>query len=270
MIFAIRDDDTNYFTKPENLIALYERIWDRCPVSLSVVPFHACTQSKAIPEKYWAGDHVFPIGDNGELISFLREMIRSGRVCITLHGYCHKDESAGPEFVAGTDLKRKVAMGKLYLEQLLGIQVRVFVPPHNSLSKQGWRAIIDNGLSISGGLSPRQRGIQLKDLPGIAMRRLSRKLWPTKPVTYRNHVEIPYSSLSPSACLPTLLRQLAYCRGNNSLFCVATHYWELDSPMLISDALTVGAAFRHIWGSILKREDVVFGSLNNVVDHFKR
>jgi hypothetical protein len=52
MRFAIRDDDTNYFTQPEQLARVYGAVWEVCPVSLSVVPFQACTRSGAIPREY--------------------------------------------------------------------------------------------------------------------------------------------------------------------------------------------------------------------------
>lgn len=52
MKFAIRDDDTSFFTQPEQLLRVYEGIWDRAPVSLSVVPFHGRTPSGGIPPEY--------------------------------------------------------------------------------------------------------------------------------------------------------------------------------------------------------------------------
>ena len=55
MKFAIRDDDTSFFTRPEQLLRVYEGIWDRVPVSLSVVPFHGRTHTEGIPVEYWSG-----------------------------------------------------------------------------------------------------------------------------------------------------------------------------------------------------------------------
>lgn len=55
MIFAIRDDDTSYFTKPEDLEKAYDYIQSG-PISLSVVPF-------TVPIHR---DDVFPYGGNIE------------------------------------------------------------------------------------------------------------------------------------------------------------------------------------------------------------
>ena len=82
MLFAICDDDTNYFTKPQDLIDNYDEVWSICPISLSVVPFHTCTKSGAIPKEYWSGDDVFLIGNNKELVRFLRGKIREDKVSI--------------------------------------------------------------------------------------------------------------------------------------------------------------------------------------------
>ena len=118
MKFPIRDDDVNYFTTPMELIRNYETVWDVCPVSFSVVPFHACTKTGAIPEKYWSGDRIFPIGENKELVQFLKEKIREGKVSIMLHGYSHKDNPDGYEFETGVELCNKIKQGKEYLESL--------------------------------------------------------------------------------------------------------------------------------------------------------
>jgi hypothetical protein len=40
MEFCIRDDDTSYFTTPDDLEEVYGSITDHGPVSLAVVPFH--------------------------------------------------------------------------------------------------------------------------------------------------------------------------------------------------------------------------------------
>ena len=59
VVFSIRDDDTCYFTTPRELESCYGRIWDICPVSLSVVPFQASTKSGAVPREHWSGKEVF-------------------------------------------------------------------------------------------------------------------------------------------------------------------------------------------------------------------
>ena len=78
MKVALRDDDTSFFTTPEQLHAVYHDIWDRLPVSLAVVPRAAGYRDKAIPEKYWEAGRVFPLEENTTLVEFLRERLAAG------------------------------------------------------------------------------------------------------------------------------------------------------------------------------------------------
>ena len=62
MIFAIRDDDTSFFTKPQELEAAYDFITEGC-VSLSAVPFSVPyhKQSKPYGEGYEYSDKYIDI-----------------------------------------------------------------------------------------------------------------------------------------------------------------------------------------------------------------
>ena len=47
MKFALRDDDTSFFTEPGKLEAVYGDVWDRVPVLLAVVP-HAAVSAAGL------------------------------------------------------------------------------------------------------------------------------------------------------------------------------------------------------------------------------
>src|SRR5215210_3493835 len=98
MKFALRDDDVNFFTRPEQLERAYGAYWDDLPVSLAIVPSHAATKSKAIPPEHWDGDGEFPLVDNPEIVEYVRELIGRGRAAPMLHGYTHKNYPDGYEF----------------------------------------------------------------------------------------------------------------------------------------------------------------------------
>ena len=49
--FCIRDDDTSFFTRPEDLEQAYGRITQYGPVSLAVIPFCRAGDNKVVPEK---------------------------------------------------------------------------------------------------------------------------------------------------------------------------------------------------------------------------
>src|SRR5712691_9637983 len=114
MYFVLRDDDTNFFTKPEQLEEGYEDIWRYGPVSLSIVPFHKGCRSKGIPEEFWGTSEIYPLDANENLVRSLRKWIRDGHIEAMLHGYHHEDFSGGPEFRAGKELHRKAVEGKAY------------------------------------------------------------------------------------------------------------------------------------------------------------
>jgi len=165
MRFALVDHDTNYFTKPEQLESVYRKIWDKIPISLSVVPFHACTKSRAIPREYWQGNRIFPIGGNKELVEFLKRKISENKISILMHGYNHRDYENGYEFEVGDRLYEKVKEGKKYLQELFEVEIKTFAPPHNSLSKEGMKAVIANKLNILGSFSfrPSRRPFEMKN-----------------------------------------------------------------------------------------------------------
>ena len=56
MEFCIRDDDTSYFTSPDELEAVYGEVSVHGPVSLAVVPYHRAGTSKGVPEHLHAWD----------------------------------------------------------------------------------------------------------------------------------------------------------------------------------------------------------------------
>jgi len=150
MKVALRDDDTSFFTDPARLEAVYSDVWSVIPVGLAVVPHAAGFADKAVPEKYWDAGRAFPLEENPPLVSALREHVKAGRVTIAQHGFTHEDFPDGHEFQAAPDLESRLARGQAYLEGVLKTRIRVFVPPHNALSKRGLTAVSAAGLNVLG------------------------------------------------------------------------------------------------------------------------
>jgi predicted deacetylase len=233
LTFAIRDDDTSFFTRPEDLTRVYGGIWDEAPVSLSVVPFQGRTKTKAIPPGYWtAGTELYPIGDNRELVAFLREQKTRGRISIMLHGYSHVDGPDGYEFESQSDLERKVREGKRYLEQIFDTSVRAFVPPHNRLSLNGYLAVTNAGLDIVQIVHFfAARPFTARYLPHLARLLWAKRIWKQRypyVLDFGTHCEVAHHSLTPSVSFETLAKDLEFCHRRRGVFVVATHYWEAD------------------------------------------
>lgn len=272
MFFAIRDDDLNYFTNPRQLEDIYEGIWDTCPISFSAVPFHACTTTGAIPKKYWQGEKIFPLGENQELTEFVAQGIQKNNICITLHGYNHKDNPEGYEFEAGVNLVDKVAEGKTYLQDLFGRPIKVFVPPHNRLSKQSLKAVIRNDLHLANIPSFRDRHNPLR--PSVIIPTLRRKIVSLKHsgevypyvLDLGDHKEIACHGLVPRTRLDDLLHKFDFCHRMNGVFVLAAHYWEYNALCIHHDNWKMKDVLFRFWDNVSKRSNVRFVTLDHIFD----
>jgi peptidoglycan/xylan/chitin deacetylase (PgdA/CDA1 family) len=232
---------------------VYEGIWARAPVSLSVVPFHGRTRTGGIPPEYWpAGDEVYPLADNHELVAFLSEQRAKRRVSIMAHGYSHVDEAEGYEFQTGDDLERNAREAKRYLEDVFGGPVYAFVPPHNALSATGYRAVTRAGFDIVQivRFGPKGRPLGVRELPALARMIYSKCVW-KHPYAYYPHVldfgghrEVGFHSLTPSVSFQKRLADLEFCHRRRGVFVLATHYWEVDR--VTKDGLTLRDALARL------------------------
>ena len=261
MKFALRDDDVNFFTRPEQLERAYGGYWDVLPVSLAIVPAHAATKSKAIPEQYWEGDEEFPLADNREIIEYVRGLIASRRAAPMLHGYSHKNYADGYEFQVGPDLLGRLRRGRTYLEELFGQPIRTFVPPHNALSRRGIEALESEGLNVLGSFlsfrpsqkpwGPATAANYLRlNLYRLRTRRgRGRRLVYPFPLRYKNHAEFGCHLLLPWTKPEDLVAGFEEARRFGGDFCLATHYWEIDDHMaaalrtIVEHAERAGARF---------------------------
>jgi len=239
MIVAIRDDDTCFFTRPEQLSSVYNEYWDICPVTLSVIPFIDSSVVTLppvilIPEKYQGQGKLYPVGENEELIHFLRDLIKKRYIGISLHGYCHKTINGKPEFVTSTNLEEKVKEAKAYLEKLLNYKIRVFIPPNNSLSVVGVKAVIDAKMNIlpAYGFYPWERPLTYKSLMNfgkLSFHYLKHKRNHPYPyvLDFEKHKEFGCVELGRGSTLEQLRSSFHFLRSKGANMCIATHYTTL-------------------------------------------
>lgn len=243
MKVALRDDDTSYFTDPAKLDAVYHDIWDRLPVALAVVPHAAGFADKAIPREYWKADRVFPLEENPELVARLRAHAAAGRVTIVQHGFTHEDFPDGYEFQAAPDLEHRLTEGRRYLERVLGTRLTLFVPPHNALSKRGLEAVSRAGLNLLGTFLSFRPSLRPWDRHTLAnwwrirqyraatgRTRADRLIYPHV-LRYANHAEFGCHSLVPGTTVADLVAGFEEARRAGGDFCLATHYWEVDTAL---------------------------------------
>ena len=232
MYFCIRDDDTSFFTSPEELERAYGEILKWGPVSLAVVPFHRAGTSKAVPEKFRGRWTIHPLHRNRDLVEYLRLKVKQGKFEIMLHGYHHDEPNDIPEFSNGEKLTQKIIDARKYLEDLLGTSIRVFVPPHNTIGPQGLAAIARAGLHLGGIGGIRSGWPLLSHRSWLLWLRL--RSWDTNNglgipwvLDLGDHREIAGNPVTPAASFAKNKASLELALRLGGVFCVATHYWEL-------------------------------------------
>lgn len=164
---CLRDDDTSFFTKPEELLIGYEDIFGQLPITLATVPFMQGssrvmsnldpvfsikkgirTTESAKKNQYdnmriWeekasveeAGDYyrVHPLSDNPQIVEFLKPYIADEKIEIAQHGVYHQYTPTGPEMRSGRISFETVRFGKEYLEKVFNLKIKTFIPPSNTI-----------------------------------------------------------------------------------------------------------------------------------------
>ena len=243
MKVALRDDDTCYFTSPEDLACVYDDIWTRIPVCLATVPFAIGYERVGIPREHWHSGESFALERNSALVEALVDLTRRRRVTIALHGYTHQDFPNGYEFQAAPDPERRVADGLRSLTTLLGTPIRIFVPPHNALSKRGLAAVSSAHLNLLGSFlsfRPSMRSWDARTFGNwLRVSRFRHTTGRTRAdhlvypfvLRYRQHAEFGCHSVIPGTTVDELVQGFTEAREAGGDFCLATHYWEVDAAI---------------------------------------
>jgi len=85
---CIRDDDVSYYTQPEELEMAYSSLGDGAeyPITFSVVPFSVSDHTENYPYgKIENSKQYASVGDNYELVHYLKEKVNRGTGEIVLH-----------------------------------------------------------------------------------------------------------------------------------------------------------------------------------------
>jgi hypothetical protein len=270
MYFCIRDDDTSFFTSPEDLERVYGEVSQWGPISLAVVPFHRAGTSKAVPDKFRGRWSVHPLHENQPLVDYLRTGISTGRFEIMLHGYHHDEPDGRLEFASGAHLAQRIADGRQYLESLLGTTIRVFVPPRNAIGRQGLRAIAHAGLHLGGAAGVRRGWSPLSRKTWSLWLRLRRwrksgGLGVPWVLDLGDHREIPGNAVTPASRIQHNEAVFESTLAMGGVFCVATHYWEQAVPSWHAGGPTVGEHLRCLIDRAVSDPRTVWRSVGEVV-----
>ena len=148
--FAIRDDDVSYFTRPWMIDELYHEAWRLgFKVSLAVIPKIKSTRFNA-PRALRGSSRYFSISKNRELVDYLMEKISQGYVDIAQHGYTHSYIDGEPEFAIKNFelIDEMLKKGNKLLRETFKQDVTVFVAPHDKVSSEAWKSIVQNNMCL--------------------------------------------------------------------------------------------------------------------------
>jgi len=294
MRFAIRDDDTNFYTSPEEISAVYSDYWDTIPPTLSVITHVKGNWKFWLSEMYshrqkmdWQAwrkdDKVFEIGNNDRLINFLKEKLREGKIDVSIHAVHHRNEDTvlpkarennyinGAEFYTSRDLTNFLRNGVNYLSALVGKPIMVFTPPQNLLSGKGYQAVVSNKLSVvGGGISFwRKEVTTVHGLRNFAKQFLYKITQPSEDypfaLYFKNHSEvIHHYPLHPTTQVQDLIKAFDFVKSKNGDFVLSTHYHEFDEPLTYNKSLTMRQVFKEFMNYVMESTDVHFCSLNEM------
>lgn len=243
MKVAIRDDDTAFFTKPEDLEKAYDFVKKGC-ISLSVVP-------NTVPIHR---DDVFPYGmgikkgfynieNNLELVSYLKEGFEVGKYDLLLHGYSHEYLQVNNKWIAEMrwknqkQLEYELKEGREQLEKIFGKKITVFVAPNNSIDKKAVSVIEEMGMNYSGIILHRDRAFSMNYIYNYLLRwsvRLIKKIPYPGILDYGRHKELVAFTLDN---FERLVYEYHQCKKKNQPFVVYTHYWQLNENDKAKDLL---------------------------------
>lgn len=261
----IRDDDLSYWTNPEDIEKVYKPLFDRkIKISFATIPFAVQMFNAGNFDTFYQDENSsMPIGENNDIVEYIKDKIEQGLVEIMLHGYNHlySFESQGIiktatyenleqsrinnkniKFIGEYNyqcfhvLNKRTKEGKEYLEDIFKEKITNFVPPSNQIGKDGIKAIVNNNLNLSGLIGRKyNREITLKGiwtyLDRIKFSLQNRGVTYPKISDYGKHKELTGYALTPITNLEKYQKQLDYCLENNLPFQIATHYWEINEEL---------------------------------------
>lgn len=241
MRLYIRDDDTSYFTRPEELQQAYGDVWHKGPVSIAVIPFDVPTEGRGDIRIFKQdASREFPVGRNRALVDFIKDKMKENKLYIMLHGYNHVYDMSDPvrfpfgipEFVYRKSPFEYIKKGKDYLEEVFGQEIKWFVPPSNSMSQEAIDSCGKLGLNIatSIGLGARKKSLTAVFNYFYIRYAKSKRLAPV--LTYGDHYELLTTNFNKVSDFA----RIRYLYPKDKLI-IATHYWEINQHDVIKSEI---------------------------------
>lgn len=235
MFFSIRDDDTSYYTQPIDLIEAYSGL-QNIPISISVIPNAFFRHADIYPYGREKIDQEYGmIGDNKQLIRYLKEEIEKSHFEILMHGihhqYYYKDGWI-PEmcYLSYKEIDEQITHMRKYLETIFNQEINIFVAPSNSMNKDTFRVLDEIGMDTMYILSKHfDHPFSFRYLLYYLCRNIKRIVKKTNyqgVLYYKNHKELMVYPLDKE---DLIWNRYLECKKRKIPYIIYTHYWELNS-----------------------------------------
>ena len=245
MKIVLRDDDTCFYTKPEELETAFSGLED-VPISISVIPFAAYEHRGTFPYKNCVQRTDFPdIEENQELVSYLKQKLDSGKYELLLHGIHHQyKENGNGEWITEmrslpySAMRAGIIRGKRHLEAIFSTRITAFVGPSNDISADCAAILDELGINTNYMVFKKiNRRITLVNVVNYLRCNVYRVVKGGRyagVLCYRNHKEVcsfPFEGYEQARRLYTKCRQAGHP------LVLYTHYWSLIEDVAEKEAL---------------------------------
>jgi hypothetical protein len=144
------------------------------------------------------------------------------------------------------------------------------VPPYNSIGRQGLRAVARAGLHLAGTLGVRSGWPLLSRQTWSLWLRLRR--WRQSGevgipwiLDLGDHRELPGNAVTPTARVQRNEAVFESTLTMGGVFCVATHYWEQETPSQHTGDPTVGEHLRRLIDRAVSDPRIVWQSVGEAI-----
>lgn len=255
----IRDDDTSFFTRPDQLERIYGKLWEHnIPVALAVIPAQSgdtrvrhrsgAPYDPSIPPAYRGKSKNYPINENKILCEFLNEKVAHGLVQICQHGYEH----TYMEFKNnnGVEIETAIQRGQKIFEQVFSNMIpKIFIAPYDHISHIAMKHVLENEFHLCTATH------NLAFTPFAAMTTYQQRSINEKQSLFTCDEYIFNHRDDPEQCLQTALSRLD--DPQVEVFIIANHYWTFFYDWAGENTALLSAWDRFV-EVLLGRDDLQF------------
>lgn len=235
MKIALRDDDTCFYTTPEELEEAFTGL-ENIPISLSVVPFAVLVHAGTYPygNRSSVGQYA-DVASNCALVEYIKGGIKNGHFEVLQHGVHHEyypgiDGNWIPETVHLNRDSLMVAIKNAHehLEKTFGVEISTFIAPSNAVSSQCADALdklhLNTNFTLNKHFARHFSRDYLRNYLNSNIFKMFHGSRLCLPQCYKNHAEIASFDFKSGEAMRM---QYESCRKHNQSLIIYTHYWEL-------------------------------------------